>query len=233
MKCQITDLVAHDVSKPVNDVDTCFWIEAEAIVEKQVSEEDVDLSEELTSDFFNSSRTIAPFRTLLFPNSVVIMEKLDAIYQNAEKAIKENKTPKYPTINLNRFEKEVTPFFRRYMKTTDEYNAGDWILAQEGDETHPDDKAEKPRKLFKTIWVTCLCNGVDEQGNDKPAESVDRKAARAWSVGLEVGEEGFSMFNIAEEVLKLENKRAERKVGSDEEFNSDKKPDSRERRRPR
>lgn len=217
MKSQITKIDAIEMENAFSDVNVCFYIEASPIVENKELD---DLSDEQLNELleqgditsvFNSARNISPFRTVLFPNDERVMNLFGKIWQKGEKAIKNGEKPKYPTINLNRFEEEAPePYFRRYVNDSEDgtIKAGDWILAEEGDETLEND--EKGRKLFRTIWVTSTCK-TDENGNDKQIENTVRKAKRAWANGLETDAGTGKMFTPAKKQLEKEKQIASAK----------------------
>lgn len=214
MKSQITKIDAIEMENAFNDVNVCFYIEASPIVENKELDDmdDEELNNLLESgditSVFNSSRNISPFRTVLFPNDERVMNLFGKIWKKGEKAIKDGKKPTYPTINLNRFEVESPePYFRRYVNDSDDgtTKAGDWIIAEDGDET--DETDEKGRKLFRTIWVTSTCK-TDENGNDKPIENTIRKAKRAWVNGLETDAGTGKMFTPAKKQLEKERQIA-------------------------
>lgn len=234
MKSQIIEMVEHEVSSPVNDITSCFYIVAQPIVEE--GEDDIeDLDTFLANggditDLANKSN-ISPFRTLLFPNSERIMNAFIKVIEDNEDRIDRKEKPIYPTINLNRFEVEAPePYFRRFVKDTEENKAGQWIKAQQGDETDPNDPLQ--RKIFRTITVTSLCK-TDENGNDTPTENITRKALRAWTVGLETEAGNGKMLTPVAARLRAEAVRAKAKESEDtsaDEILANKAP-RRERRR--
>lgn len=213
MKCQITSMKDFDVTNGFNDVDVCFLITANPInsEENELSEEELNrmiLNGEDISDLTNKVN-ISPFRTVLFPNSVKIANVfLDLIEKNEEREEKGEK-PVYPTINLNRFEKETPEtYFRRYVKDNDNgAKAGDWILAEGDDEVLPNDPLR--RKVFRTVWVTSICK--TENGIDIPTENVTRKAARAYTNGLTTDAGSGKMICPCAEQMLLEERQAQEK----------------------
>lgn len=214
MKSQITKIDAVEMENAFNEINVCFYVEATPIVEnKELNEmSDADLNNLLESgditNIFNSSRNISPFRTVLFPNDERVMKLFGKIWEKGKKAIEKGEKPTYPTINLNRFEEEAPePYFRRYVNDSDDgtIKAGDWILAEDGDERLEND--EKGRKLFRTIWVTSTCK-TDADGNDKQIENTVRKAKRAWANGLETDAGMGKMFTPAKKQLEKEKQIA-------------------------
>jgi hypothetical protein len=211
MKCQITSMLDYDVENGFNDVNVCFLITATPIAAKEdeISEEELNrliLEGGDISELANKSN-ISPFRTILFPNSSQIANAFLNLIETNEKREEEGKKPIYPTINLARFEKETPePYFRRYVNDSDtEAKAGDWIIAENGDETLPNDPLK--RKVFRTVWVTSVCK--TENGIDIPTENVTRKAARAYTNGLTTDAGSGKMICPCAQQLKLEEKKAE------------------------
>lgn len=214
MKSQITKIDAVETENAFNGINVCFYIEASPIVENKeldgMSEEELNdlLESGDITNVFNSSRNISPFRTILFPNDERVMKLFGKIWEKGKKAMEKGEKPTYPTINLNRFEVEAPePYFRRYVNDNEDngIKAGDWILAEEGDET--DETDEKGRKLFRTIWVTSTCK-TDTDGKDTPIENTVRKAKRAWVNGLETDAGTGKMFTPAKKQLEKERQIA-------------------------
>lgn len=214
-------MIEYEVSNPINDITSCFYIVATPIAKEDESEIE-DLDTFLTNggditELANRSN-ISPFRTLLFPNSVKIMEAfikiLDDNVEREEKGIK----PIFPTVNLNRFNVDAPEaYFRRYVNDGDGVKAGDWIKAQEGDEVDSNDPLQ--RKIFRTISVTSLCK-TNENGEDIPTENITRKALRAWTVGLETEAGNGKMLTPVAARLKAEAERAKQRE-SNESVNAD------------
>lgn len=239
MKSQITSIEKYDVNNGFNDVTTCFYIIAGAIQgesEEEMSEDDLNdlLQNGDVTALFNSSRNISPFRTVLFPNDVRVMELFTKIVDTANKAIEKKQKPKFPIINLNRFEQEAPePYFRRLTKddeTTGD-KAGQWVIAGKDDETIEGDPMN--RKLFRTIWVTSICK-TNAEGKDIPTENVVRKALRAWNNGLEAeAGNGYMLNPAAKQLAKEARKAAAKKAkendqqGGDEALAAELKPKKR------
>lgn len=208
MKCQITSIVDYEIENGFNDVEYCFLITANPVsTGNEVSEED------LNNLFFNggdisdiaNKRNISPFRTILFPNNNTICNAFLNLLDENEKREKEGKKPIFPFINLNRFEEPTPePYFRRYTKDGDGVKEGDWILAVGDDEYLQNDPMK--RKVFRTIWVTSICK-TDNEGNDLPTENIVRKAARAYSNGLEAQAGSGKMITPCKLQMELEEKR--------------------------
>lgn len=201
----------YDVENGFNDVNVCFLITAIPIATNESEIDDEALNRLILeggdiSELANKSN-ISPFRTILFPNSLQIANAFLNLIETNEKREEEGKKPIYPTINLARFEKETPePYFRRYVNDSDTgAKAGDWIFAENGDETLPNDPLK--RKVFRTVWVTSVCK--TENGIDIPTENVTRKAARAYTNGLTTDAGSGKMICPCAQQLKLEEKKAE------------------------
>ena len=63
------------------------------------------------------------------------------------------------------------------------------------------------RKVFRSIWVTSICK-TDVNGVDVPTENVVRKAARAYTNGLETQAGSGKMIIPCAMQMKLEAKKA-------------------------
>lgn len=207
---------AHDM-KETRGVKTSFYIEAKPIVEE--SQEEVDLSKEISWNVVNSAPIVSDFKTVLFPNNGAIEKALQAIADKFEDAdnLSDDEYNKLldsmPVINLSRFAVDAPKaYFRRYYNDSEDgtIHAGDFIVASESDEFLPNDPYK--RKLFKSITVTSLVK-IDEKGVEVAAEDINRKAAYLWRSNLEINDEkGFSIFEIAEDVMKKEAVRDGRTI---------------------
>lgn len=210
MKCQITSMTEYEIKDGFNDVEYCFLITANPIDTESnaMSEEDLNkliLEGGDISEIANKSN-ISPFRTILFPNTSQICDVFLSLLDKNEERERKGEKPIFPTINLNRFEQETPePYFRRYTKDGDGIKEGDWIIAQTGDEMLPNDPMK--RKVFRSIWVTSICK-TDANGVDVPTENVVRKAARAYTNGLETQAGSGKMIVPCAMQMKLEAKKA-------------------------
>lgn len=211
---------SYDIETPFNDVPVCFLITANPIVldDDAMSEEELNrlvMEGGDISELTNKSN-ISPFRTILFPNDKRIANVFIKLLNDNDDREEQGKKPIFPTINLNRFEQETpVAYFRRY-HTKDENgeNEGNFILASEGDETLPNDPMK--RKVFRTIWVTSICK-TDANGVDTPTENIVRKAARAYTNGLETDTIKGKMLVPCDVQLKLEAKKASANVPKKED----------------
>jgi hypothetical protein len=210
MKCQITSMTEYEIKDGFNDVEYCFLITANPINTESnaMSEEDLNkliLEGGDISEIANKSN-ISPFRTILFPNTSQICDVFLSLLDKNEEREKKGEKPIFPTINLNILKGDILePYFRRYTKDGDGVKEGDWIIAQAGDETFPSDPIK--RKVFRSIWVTSICK-TDVNGVDTPTENVVRKAARAYTNGLETQAGSGKMIVPCAMQLKLEAKKA-------------------------
>lgn len=210
MLCQITSVLDYPVQNNTSDVQTCFLITATPIVAEN---ENVDIDTLFAeggdiSDLANKSN-ISPFRTILFPISTKVENAFMRLIEDNEKRVANKEKPKYPTINLNRFEVATPePYFRRLTKDSDNGKEGEYILASDGDEVFENDP--KGRKVFRTLWVTSICK--TEKGEDIPTENITRKALRAWQSGIEVVAGSGYMLEPCKETIEKENKRAQRQT---------------------
>lgn len=210
MKCQITSMTEYEIKDGFNDVEYCFLITANPIDTESNAMSEEDLNKLIfeggdISEIANKSN-ISPFRTILFPNTSQICDAFLSLLDTNEEREKKGKKPIFPTINLNRFEQETPePYFRRYTKDGNGVKEGDWIIAQTGDETLPNDPMK--RKVFRSIWVTSICK-TDANGVDIPTENVVRKATRAYTNGLETQAGSGKMIVPCAMQLKLEAKKA-------------------------
>lgn len=200
----------YDVDNGFNDINVCFLITATPIAtnETEISDEDLNrmLLEGGDISELNNTSNISPFRTVLFPNSVKIMNAFIKLIDDNEERKDKGEKPIYPTINLNRFEKPTPePYFRRYVNDGEGVRAGDWIIAEKDDETLPNDPMK--RKVFRSIWVTSICK--TENGIDIPTENVVRKAARAYTNGLTTDAGAGKMICPCAEQLELENRKSQ------------------------
>lgn len=213
-------MTEYPIKNGFSDVEYCFLITATPIEtgKNELTKEEVTamlLKGEDISKIANVTN-ISPFRTVLFPNSVAICDAfLDLLDDNEERKEKGEK-PIFPVINLNRFELETPePYFRRYVKDTEDgAKEGDWVTAQIGDETFPNDPLN--RKVFRTIWVTSICS-TNEKGEDTPTENIVRKAARAYTNGLDTQAGAGKMICPCKAQIQLEQKLAERNAPKHED----------------
>ena len=210
MKCQITSMTEYEIKDGFNDVEYCFLITANPIDTESNAMSEEELNRLIMeggdiSEIANKSN-ISPFRTILFPNTSQICDVFLSLLDKNEEREKKGEKPIFPTINLNRFEQETPePYFRRYTKDGDGVKEGDWIIAQTGDEALPNDPLK--RKVFRSIWVTSICK-TDVNGVDTPTENVVRKAARAYTNGLETQAGSGKMIVPCAMQLKLEAKKS-------------------------
>ena len=210
----------YPINNGSSDVANCFLIEATPIVEEG---EALDIDALFTeggdiSELANKSN-ISPFRTILFPINVKVESAFMRLIEENEKRIANKEKPRYPTINLNRFEIQTPePYFRRLTKDSENGKEGEYILASKDDEVFENDP--KQRKVFRTLWVTSICK-TDADGKDIPTENITRKALRAWQSGLEVQAGSGFMLEPCKEVLERENKRAQRQSSTHQDSGDD------------
>lgn len=210
MKCQITSMLEYEIKEGFNDVEYCFLITATPIDAESNAMSEEELNRLIMeggdiSEIANKSN-ISPFRTILFPNTSQICDVFLSLLDKNEEREKKGEKSIFPTINLNRFEQETPePYFRRYTKDGDGVKEGDWIIGQIGDEIFPNDALK--RKVFRSIWVTSICK-TDANGVDTPTENIVRKAARAYTNGLETQAGSGKMIVPCAMQLKLEEKKA-------------------------
>lgn len=210
MLCQITSVLDYPINNGSSEVANCFLIEATPIVEEcEALDIDTLFAEGGDISELANKTNISPFRTILFPINTRVEDAFMRLIEDNEKRVANKEKPKYPTINLNRFEVATPePYFRRLTKDSDNGKEGEYILASKEDETFENDP--KGRKVFRTLWVTSICKTVD--GEDKPTENIVRKGLRAWQNGLEVVAGSGYMLEPCKVTLEKESKRAQRQT---------------------
>lgn len=222
MKTIAEDIREIDMQREVNGFNTAFYIKAIAVSNNEETEEDNngEFLTEFDGSNVNSVRNIAPFHTVIFPNTEKVYKSLQHFakvcddYFNDMADFEDGKIqteptkPQLPYFYLNRFEVIApSPYFQKFTTDSDEHKAGDWILAADGDATMEGDKLK--RKLFTTLRIVSVVkkDEKDNEGNDIPVENLNRKAQRTWNLGIVPNEKrDFALYYDATKQLEHEAK---------------------------
>lgn len=222
MKTIAEDIREIDMQREVNGFNTAFYIKAVAVSNNEETEE--GNNEEFLTEFdgsnVNSIRNIAPFHTVIFPNTEKVYKSLqhfakvcDNYFADMEKfedgKIQTEPTkPQLPYFYLNRFEVTApAPYFQKFTTDSEDHKSGDWIIASDGDAVMEGDKLK--RKLFTTLRIVSVVkkDEKDADGNDIPVENLNRKAQRTWNLGIVPNEKrDFALYYDATKQLEYETK---------------------------